>query len=311
MPLKPGQSTSTGSQDLLVIPSASQGTKRRGPTKQYIPKFRSGAWAILRALETFPPDSSVTKTDIIRVARPFCDTSFDTPTDSKFYTAWNSMKTVLEKGYVYRTGNPPKYTLTDEGMEVAKGLVKAVEAQDGGNGMGLTNDGPSQKKNKNVEPQRGWIPPESFEFMPRPEPAAIYEPPPRVRHNPIIPSGDIRVLPAGSYTVKLIVDNREIHNEKDLERLELGLRDGGVDYTLRSLDVGDALWIAKSGNEEYVLDYIVERKRMDDLVGSIKDGRFHEQKVRSSILPFLLWLYPSTCVFYFIFSGLVFIFSYS
>ncbi len=30
---------------------------------------------------------------------------------------------------------------------------------------------------------------------------------------------------------------------------------------------------------ELVLDYIVERKRMDDLCSSIKDGRFKEQKV--------------------------------
>ena len=36
---------------------------------------------------------------------------------------------------------------------------------------------------------------------------------------------------------------------------------------------------------EMVLDYIIERKRMDDLVGSIIDGRFHEQKVRRSNKP--------------------------
>jgi len=30
---------------------------------------------------------------------------------------------------------------------------------------------------------------------------------------------------------------------------------------------------------ELVLDFIVERKRMDDLAGSIVDGRFREQKV--------------------------------
>jgi hypothetical protein len=33
---------------------------------------------------------------------------------------------------------------------------------------------------------------------------------------------------------------------------------------------------------ELVLDYIVERKRMDDLCSSIKDGRFKEQKVYTS-----------------------------
>jgi len=30
---------------------------------------------------------------------------------------------------------------------------------------------------------------------------------------------------------------------------------------------------------ELVLDYILERKRMDDLASSIMDGRFKEQKV--------------------------------
>ncbi|CAG8652029.1 6698_t:CDS:2, partial [Scutellospora calospora] len=47
------------------------------------------------------------------------------------------------------------------------------------------------------------------------------------------------------------------------------------------------IWVARKKNglspmEELVLDYIIERKRMDDLVGSIKDGRFREQKFRLS-----------------------------
>ena len=33
------------------------------------------------------------------------------------------------------------------------------------------------------------------------------------------------------------------------------------------------------GNRELVLDCIVERKTMDDLACSIKDSRYHEQKV--------------------------------
>jgi len=36
---------------------------------------------------------------------------------------------------------------------------------------------------------------------------------------------------------------------------------------------------ASVNKSEVVLDYIVERKRMDDLAGSIIDGRFKEQKV--------------------------------
>ena len=52
------------------------------------------------------------------------------------------------------------------------------------------------------------------------------------------------------------------------------------------MELGDVIWVARKYNsftqEEIVLDYIIERKRMDDLVSSIKDGRFREQKFRLS-----------------------------
>lgn len=52
---------------------------------------------------------------------------------------------------------------------------------------------------------------------------------------------------------------------------------------VRKLNVGDFLWIAQHKSDktkELVLPYIIERKRLDDLSSSIKDGRFHEQKFR-------------------------------
>ncbi|KAJ3046338.1 Crossover junction endonuclease mus81 [Rhizophlyctis rosea] len=57
----------------------------------------------------------------------------------------------------------------------------------------------------------------------------------------------------------------------------------GVRLLTRALELGDFIWVAKerAGEErEVVLDYIVERKTMDDLVMSIKDGRYKEQKFR-------------------------------
>jgi crossover junction endonuclease MUS81 len=81
------------------------------------------------------------------------------------------------------------------------------------------------------------------------------------------------------------MDNREIHSQVDRDRLEREIGEAGIPYSVKALDVGDALWVAKSGGEEYVLDYIIERKRMDDLVNSITDGRFHEQKVPNSKYP--------------------------
>lgn len=52
---------------------------------------------------------------------------------------------------------------------------------------------------------------------------------------------------------------------------------------IRKLHVGDFVWIAQhkvDKTNELVLPYIIERKRLDDLSSSIKDGRFHEQKFR-------------------------------
>lgn len=273
MPLKLNNATAE-TQDTNT---STQGAKRRAPTRQYIPRYRSGGWAILRALETSPPEAAMTKAEIIRVAHQYCDSSFDTPLDNKFYTAWNSIKTLLERGYVYKSGNPPRYCLTEEGMEVAKMIAKASEgsSKTGGNAQ---NDGHSQKRVRSEEPQSTWIPPDSLGLFNPPVPS-VPDIPRNVSQALATSNGDPRILSAGSYTIQLIMDNREIHSQADRDRLEREIGEGGVDYAVRSLDIGDALWIAKSGSEEYVLDYIVERKRMDDLVRSITDGRFHEQKV--------------------------------
>ena len=278
MPLKPGHSTTT---QQPTIPSTTAttttATKRRAPAaRPYIPKYRSGGWAILRALETFPHDTSITKAEIIRVAHQFCDSSFDTPLDNKFYTAWNSMKTLLERGYVYKSGNPPKFCLTEEGGEVARTIARMGDSKGKGK-----DEGPSRKRQRSEEPQSGWIPPDSLGFLDRPvAPVASLQTSnmPHVSQS-VISSRDVRVLPAGSYSIQLIMDNREIHSQVDKDRLEREIGLAGIDFSVRALDIGDVLWIAKSGSGEYVLDYIIERKRMDDLVSSITDGRFHEQKV--------------------------------
>lgn len=65
------------------------------------------------------------------------------------------------------------------------------------------------------------------------------------------------------------------------------ITEGIQSFTLqtRQLPVGDALWIARHKvlRHEYVLDFIVERKRVDDLWSSIKDNRYKEQKLRLQV----------------------------
>ncbi|KAL8676021.1 MAG: hypothetical protein Q9186_007413 [Xanthomendoza sp. 1 TL-2023] len=94
-----------------------------------------------------------------------------------------------------------------------------------------------------------------------------------------------------NFTVELVLDNREIRSREDRNYIEKELIIKGIRPTVRSLPLGDFFWVAKCtdsnllaryGEEgtEIALDYIVERKRLDDLISSIKDGRFHEQKFR-------------------------------
>ncbi|KAF9427549.1 Crossover junction endonuclease mus81 [Podila epigama] len=90
----------------------------------------------------------------------------------------------------------------------------------------------------------------------------------------------------GTFDVILLLDNREVRTLTDRDYFQQRLKENGVRTETRVLDIGDVTWIAKrkqpSDNDvnEIVLDYIIERKRMDDLVFSIKDGRFTEQKFR-------------------------------
>jgi crossover junction endonuclease MUS81 len=102
---------------------------------------------------------------------------------------------------------------------------------------------------------------------------------------------DLITLPHGSFTVELVLDNREVRTVTDRDYISNELIKKGITPIVRSLELGDSMWVAKCKDptflsrygeegDEVVLDWIVERKRVDDLVGSIKDGRFYEQKFR-------------------------------
>jgi hypothetical protein len=96
-----------------------------------------------------------------------------------------------------------------------------------------------------------------------------------------------RTLSPGRFKVVLVIDMREGGKDRDA-RLELveALRRHGVEVERRTLWLGDMIWVARPvgaqgplGLDDVVLDSIVERKRLDDLTHSIKDGRYASQKV--------------------------------
>ncbi|KVI07434.1 DNA repair nuclease, XPF-type/Helicase, partial [Cynara cardunculus var. scolymus] len=106
------------------------------------------------------------------------------------------------------------------------------------------------------------------------------------------------------YEVVLILDDREKFTKESrsrnlLENLRKHLK---IPIEVRRLPVGDGIWIARHKHlgSEYVLDFIVERKNVNDLRSSIRDNRYKEQKVRilRSGLKRLIYLVegnPNTC----------------
>ena len=92
----------------------------------------------------------------------------------------------------------------------------------------------------------------------------------------------------------LLVDNREQVSRRDKEFFFSMLLQRGVRVEKRALPLGDFMWIIRnlSTKEEFVYDYIIERKQISDFASSIKDGRYVEQKFRLKLckLPRVIYL---------------------
>ncbi|PGH04964.1 hypothetical protein AJ79_06921 [Helicocarpus griseus UAMH5409] len=322
--------------------SESQAAKKPKKVKPYVPVLRSGPYGLLLGLATLGEDSSLglTKQQLIEVAQPYCDASYSVPPDpSKFYTAWNSMKILVQKDLVYEHGRPSsrRYLLTEEGWEIAKKIKRTLSDEEPnglqgegaqssrlnevgrGDSVGLqlpidrTTPLPSALESRppvhRQIPKRRIIDLDDSDFLEISSPAnpPLHEGVPANIGRSVSPSREATLqtqdiplspplftpisLPSDSFTVELILDVREIRAVKDRDYIANELSKKGITPVVRSLEVGDVLWVAKCKDpffltrhgeegDEIMLDYIVERKRLDDLIGSIKDGRFHEQKFR-------------------------------
>lgn len=251
--------------------------KTKRTKRKYVPVKRSGGYAILLSLLQFDSAcNGMTKDAIIENCTSYCDKSFTAnPSTNQFYSAWSSVKSLLNNELVKVEGRPAHYYLTDEGKELAQNLKVA----DGIVFMG----------------ERSRARPSTTSSSPNARGAAAIahneritmDKSPRGMHysNRVVHSYNgvnYQFWEPGSFTVRFVVDNREVRSSNERDFFYRKLQQLGVDVESRSLTVGDGLWIArnKTTKEEAVLDYIIERKRLDDLASSIKDGRYNEQKAR-------------------------------
>lgn len=304
MPEDPrGKKSRATAEDVADDGEAAEAPKKARKPKAYVPTFRSGAYALIIGLATLDEGASVgmTKAELIEIAQSHCDSSFSAPSDpTKFYTAWNSMKTLMQKELVYERGRPlRRYALTDEGWETVKRIkeTRNWQSENSESGQQLLASGafldttssrnnPANNTRKDRSPSEG-----AAETVVAPAQEGLIGDGPAITDENGLPQFMPIQLPPGSFTVHLLLDVREVRAKTDRDYMQDELAKQGVKPLMRSLEVGDAQWVAKchdpnllsqygAEGDEIVLDWIVERKRLDDLIGSIKDGRFHEQKFR-------------------------------
>ncbi|KAL7880290.1 hypothetical protein SRHO_G00025440 [Serrasalmus rhombeus] len=288
------------------------GNEKGGKKKrEYVPQKRSGGYAVLLTLYRHSqlPGSKgfMFKNELQTEAQSLCDKSFTVPEPSSKYTAWSSVSTLIQKDLLLKTHNPARYSLTELGLALAERLESGErgrndgqeeqersEAEDSGDRpvtVVLTVD---EDKDDEHEGEDSCSTSEAPTTAVTETRAEIIGPSSGLsgKCQASAPVGE-HLLP-GSYDIVLCVDFIETTGGNTARKQELvkELQRNGVTFDIRKLNVGDFLWVAREKvtpvpgqlrppvAKELVLDYIIERKRMDDLCGSIMDGRFREQKFR-------------------------------
>ncbi|XP_056298279.1 crossover junction endonuclease MUS81 [Pseudoliparis swirei] len=270
--------------------------------RDYVPQKRSGGYAALLALYRQSQISGskgyMFRMELQAEAQLLCDKSFTVPDVGSKYTAWSSVSTLMKKSFVLKTHNPARYSLTEDGLALAERLEAAE--RDGGGGEEARREGEEDKEARREEKEgeddalvdltrsdedEDGIHPAEGQVGVSQQLRDVGSSSGSTR------TSQARLLP-GDYDIILCVDFVETTGgSRRKPDLEAELQRNGVKYDVRKLNVGDFLWVARekvnpvpgqlrAPSRELVLDYIIERKRMDDLCGSIIDGRFREQKFR-------------------------------
>ncbi|AGO13288.1 AaceriAFR141Cp [[Ashbya] aceris (nom. inval.)] len=292
-----------------------QSPKRK--KRKYVPRKRSGAYAILLgALELGCPPRGLTKEEIIDAAAKYCDVSFvSNPLTREFYSAWTAIKVLIEHDLILEQGRPRRYIVTEAGEQMAETLKDADSVifpedcpyQRRQRVPECTAEEHTELSASLSELVRqehlpldhsgmcfSFEPPSSVPsdcLDPRHNSANVASSPHRLRP-PIGPSvGMVKarwhgtsyeLWKPGSYDIELYIDHREVRAKSERDFFVNALLTRGVNVEGKALALGDMVWVArhKDSRSACVLNFMLERKRLDDLAMSIRDNRFMEQKNR-------------------------------
>ncbi|KAF7026025.1 hypothetical protein CFC21_038165 [Triticum aestivum] len=234
--------------------------KKNTRNKPYVPRLKSAAYAIMITLyrEMERGKEFMMRQELIDAAEASGlsehaigpNNSRNSRNEGYSYTGWNSMKTLTNKDLVKKKSNPPKYYLTEKGKETARDCL-ARSGLDGpagpltaaGHSAVVLSDSDSDEHDSSsplIGSERSGLPNSKAGS------SSSFDP---------VPEEKLLIIYA-----RILIFLVEI----------------------KQLPVGDALWIArhKELDTEYVLDFIVKRKNVDDLLGSTKDNRYKDQKLR-------------------------------
>lgn len=255
--------------------------RKKIKSKEYHPTYRSAAYALLLTLykNEFSADYKgyMTKIELQKEAQPLCNTSLKKAQAGSLYTGWTSMSQLITKGLVIKTSNPARFSLTEEGRQIASRLstVEPVSHESQASENEVT-----QFSTINIPELTDIIAPVSLRSKKQPTTVPVEE---ESEESQPLEEEEDAVLSPGTFDTILLVDTAETSGagSPDDETIT-ELTATGVRFEVRHLKVGDFMWICRSkfSSIELVLPFIVERKRLDDLSKSIMDGRFHEQKFR-------------------------------
>lgn len=255
----------------------------------YIPAFRSAPYAILRALYAL---GSAHKHLIALRAAPFTDAEFR---PQQRFSAFSAFKQLVRRALIQQEGRG-SFSLTEAGLELCERLFTATAdkeirttTQEDAVDNTRSRRTPLQTETENQEYTEEATPgrwKDSFS-------AKSHQPNKKCSKYLINEDEHEKYLTEmgknslsnhtghsqrdnTTDTLILAIDTREKRASKDRLFFQEFFTTYSVPHTTRFLGLGDFLWL----RNERIVGTIVERKAGSDLLASLADGRFREQKRR-------------------------------